>query len=582
MADRGSSRRHSRRRRIASHPSTQAEATIFLVLRRMRVPLIVLIAIFAVSVLGLSLVPGEDADGNPAHMSLFDAFYVMSYTATTIGFGELPQPFTPAQRLWVIVSIFVTVIGWAYAIGSVLSLLQERTFRQALALRHFTRKVTRLREDFVLIVGHGATGELVSRSFDALGKRVVVVDIDDTRIDALDLGSYDADVPGLVADARDPGHLGVAGLANPRCTAVLALTNDDEANLTVTMSAALLRPDLTVIARTVSPPVVERMRAFGTPAVINPFDRFGEHLALGIRAPACYQLTSWLESGPGARLPERGHPPADGRWVVCGYGRFGRELVADLLAEGIEVTVVELTTDDPEHVRGDGTDPDVLAAARLAGAVGFVAATDNDTSNLSMIAAARRIAPDLFVVARQNRAASAPLFAALEPASLLVPTELVAHEVYAQISTPLLWRFLQQVRHQQDDWAARLVDRMTALCGERLGALWKVRLDAHEAPALQSWLAAGDATLGAVLRDPDDRGTVLTAVALLVLRRDGECLLAPDDDVILAEGDELLLTGSASARRQLDGVMVVDGIAEYVWTGRRVATGWLWRKFQRG
>ena len=68
-------------------------------------------------------------------MGFFDAFYFMSYTATTIGFGELPYPFTDAQRLWVTVSIYLTVIGWAYAIGSLLTLLQDRAFRQALALQ---------------------------------------------------------------------------------------------------------------------------------------------------------------------------------------------------------------------------------------------------------------------------------------------------------------------------------------------------------------------------------------------------------------------------------------------------------------
>jgi hypothetical protein len=36
-----------------------SSAGVFLVLRRMRVPLIVLIVIFAVSVLGLSLMPGQ-------------------------------------------------------------------------------------------------------------------------------------------------------------------------------------------------------------------------------------------------------------------------------------------------------------------------------------------------------------------------------------------------------------------------------------------------------------------------------------------------------------------------------------------
>ena len=39
-------------------------ATIFVVLRRMRAPLIVLISVFAIGTLGLSLIPGVDAEGN--------------------------------------------------------------------------------------------------------------------------------------------------------------------------------------------------------------------------------------------------------------------------------------------------------------------------------------------------------------------------------------------------------------------------------------------------------------------------------------------------------------------------------------
>jgi len=42
----------------------------------------------------------------------------------------------------------------------------------------------------------------------------------------------------------------------------------------------------------------------------------------------------------------------------------------------------------------------------------------------------------------------------MRPDSLLVPTEVVAHEVYAQLSTPLLWRFLQEMPAKGDDWAA--------------------------------------------------------------------------------------------------------------------------------
>src|SRR3954468_21623568 len=284
--------------RVAAASAAQASATVFLILRRMRTPLIVLIVIFAVSVLGLTLIPGQDLEGRPWRMGFFDAFYVMSYTASTIGFGEIPYPFTYNQRMWVTISIYLTVIGWAYAIGSLLALLQDRGFRSALALQHFTRKVARLREPFVLIAGYGRAGELLGHALDALGRRFVVLDVDAERIDAIELDAFHADVPGLAADARDPGHLAVAGLGHPRCEAVVALTDDEEANLTVVMTAALLRSDVPVVARATSRAMQERMAAFGSPGVVNPFDRFGDHLRLALRSPAAYQLMTWLESGP--------------------------------------------------------------------------------------------------------------------------------------------------------------------------------------------------------------------------------------------------------------------------------------------
>jgi voltage-gated potassium channel len=566
--------------RVAATSAAQASATIFQILRRMRAPLIVLIVIFAVSVLGLTVIPAQDAEGRPWRMGFFDAFYVMSYTATTIGFGELPYPFTYNQRMWVTICIYLTVIGWAYAIGSLLARLRDRAFRQALALQHFTRTVHRLAEPFVLVAGYGRAGELLGHSMDALGRRFVVLDASAERIDGLELESYHADVPGLAADVRDPGYLGAAGLDHSCCEAVVALTDDDEANLAVVMAAALLRPDVPVIARATTPTMAERMQEFGEPAVVNPFDRFGDHLRLALRAPAAYQLLTWLESGPGAPLPPRGSPPRSGRWVVCGYGRLGRELTRDLRAAGLDVTVIDPHPTDAEAddvVVGDGSEPGVLERADLGSAVGFVAGTDNDTTNLSLVAGARRINPSLFVAARQNQMASGPLFAAMEIDALLVPTEVIAHEVYAQLSTPLLWRFLQELPSRGDAWAAELVDRLTALCGDQLQALWKVRLTPQDAPALTEWLASGAARLGDLLRNPEDRNEPLHAVVLLVLRGN-EAILAPDDDLVLAPGDELLLVGWPAARRALGIILEVDGVFEYLVTGHRMPASWIWRR----
>jgi voltage-gated potassium channel len=549
----------------------------------MRAPLITLIVIFSISVVGLTLITGVGPDGQPAPISLFESFYFMSYTATTIGFGELPWPFTPAQRLWVTFAIYLSVIGWAYAIGSLLTLLQDRSFRQALALRRFTRKVARLREPFLLVVGYGRAGEVLAKAFDALGQQLVVIDESSDRVDALDLGSYHADIPGLVADAANPHHLSAAGLDHPFCAGVLALTNDDETNLAVTMTAALLRPDLPVVARTVSAPIADRMHAFGTPTVVNPFDRFGEHLRLALNAPASYQLLTWLEAGPGAELPGRGSPPTDGRWVICGYGRFGREVTADLRAANLEVTIIEpVERGEPEPgvIVGDASEPDVLARADLASAVGLVAGTDNDTTNLSMLAAARRLNPQLFLAARQNRPASAALFDAMQVDALLVPTEVVAHEVYAQISTPMLWRFIQEMPARGDQWAADLIQRLRHNCGRELPALWKIKLDPEQAPALGGWLGDGRVTLGDLLRSPEDRERRLRVVPLLLLR-DGNAVLTPDGETVLARDDELLFAGQGSERRELESTLVVDSTAAYVLFDQHTPSSWVWRKLSR-
>jgi voltage-gated potassium channel len=549
----------------------------------MRAPLITLIVIFSISVVGLTLITGVGPDGQPARISLFESFYFMSYTATTIGFGELPWPFTPAQRLWVTFAIYLSVIGWAYAIGSLLTLLQDRSFRQALALRRFTRKVARLREPFLLVVGYGRAGEVLAKAFDALGQQLVVIDESSDRVDALDLGSYHADIPGLVADAANPHHLSAAGLDHPFCAGVLALTNDDETNLAVTMTAALLRPDLPVVARTVSAPIADRMHAFGTPTVVNPFDRFGEHLRLALNAPASYQLLTWLEAGPGAELPGRGSPPTDGRWVICGYGRFGREVTADLRAANLEVTIIEpVERGEPEPgvIVGDASEPDVLARADLASAVGLVAGTDNDTTNLSMLAAARRLNPQLFLAARQNRPASAALFDAMQVDALLVPTEVVAHEVYAQISTPMLWRFIQEMPARGDQWAADLIQRLRHNCGRELPALWKIKLDPEQAPALGGWLGDGRVTLGDLLRSPEDRERRLRVVPLLLLR-DGNAVLTPDGETVLARDDELLFAGQGSERRELESTLVVDSTAAYVLFDQHTPSSWVWRKLSR-
>ncbi|MCE0535581.1 potassium channel family protein [Kineosporia rhizophila] len=596
---------------LSSRGVEAVSAPIFLIMRRMRTPLIVLIIIFAITTFGLAVAPGETPEGEPHRMGMFNAFYVMSYTASTIGFGEIPYPFTAEQRLWMTLSIYLTVVGWAYTIGTLLSLLQDRAFRTALDMRRFTSRVERMREPFLLIAGYGHTGQRLGQAWDHLGRNFVAIDVEATKIESLDVDQYFADPPGLTADASNPFNLKLAGLKNPHCEAVLALTDDDEVNLAITMTAALLRPDLPVIARTISAPVEDRMRAWGAPTVINPFDRFGDHLRMALRAPISFRLYSWLEAGPGSEQPPPGSPPAKGLWVVCGYGRFGQEVVGDLLAEGLDVVVVDPDppTDEflaaeldipverlPRVIHGDGSEPEVMDECHIETAVGFVAGTDDDTTNLSLIAAARRRNPDLYVAGRQNLPTNQSLFTAMHLDMLLVPADLVAREAYARLSTPLLWRFLEEMPHRGEDEAIELIQRIKNRCGQFMKDVWNVELTAWEAPALAGYLdpeavparvrqrrhAAQEGrrvplTIGDLLRDPDDREDRLAVVPLMLLR-DGKATIGPPDDTELRLDDELLVAGTRMARRELQTTLLSESTAQYVVTGTRMPESWVWRQ----
>jgi Trk K+ transport system NAD-binding subunit len=546
-----------------------ASAPIFLVLRRMRAPLILLILIFGVSVLGLTLMPGTDASGQPHRLGFFDAFYFMSYTATTIGYGEIPYPFSVAQRMWVTFSIYLAVIGWAYAIGMMLALLQDHTFRQAVATERFRRAVARMPEPFLLLAGYGRTGQLVGRALDADGRRFVALDLDPDRIDALDLDALRADVPALPADARAPAHLVRAGLLHDRCVGALALTDDDEANLAVVMTVELLRPGLPVMARTSSAVVAERMHAFGDPVVVNPYDDFGDHLRVALRSPTVFQLRQWLTSPPGSLLPEAVEVPPQGSWVVVGDSPFSDEVVRDLRDDGLTV-----------HVVVPGPDTAVDLPPGLGGAVGVVAATSSDTLNLAVVEQARRENPDVFVVAQQARPANRALYEASGANLVLVSAEVVAHEVLARIASPVLWQFLRDLSLLGDPVAGPLRDRLVATCGEQLPALWTVVLTGDGAPAVVPRLWSAPVRLGDLLRSPEQRDDSVAAVPL-VLVREGQLHVLPEPDVELRLGDELLLAGRPAARRQLDTTLLDEATAAYALTGTEVPTTWIGRALSR-
>ncbi|QID18211.1 potassium channel protein [Nitrogeniibacter mangrovi] len=559
-------------------------STLFLAMRRLRAPLITLIVIYGISVLGLSIIPG--ADGQP--MSFFHAFYFISYTATTIGFGEIPGTFSEPQRLWVLICIYLAVVGWAYTLGALFSLLQDGTFREAVSAERFGRAVRRLHEPFYLVCGYGETGRRVCRALDQMGLRSVVLETAPQRVGEVDLHNYLADIPVLRADASHPDQLRQAGLGSPHCQGVLALTNDDRANLAVAISARLLAPQIPALCRAESAEVAANMASFGTRHIINPYEKFADYLAQALHAPNAYHLLNWLTGPPGTCV-ERHRDPPRGKWIVCGYGDFGRVLVDAFDQEDVPVTIIDRDPAEPgEHdrhrrVRGDGTGAAVLERANIDQAAGIVASTGDDMDNLSIVMTARELNPDLFVILRMNHFTNHELFEAFAADATVVPSQIIANECLAVLTTPLLERFLEEMRQRDDAWAGRLLERLTGRFGWMVPSVWSVRLTERDAPALHTRLQrdAPTITLGELLRSPHDRNDPLDAEVLYLCREGSVHVTAPAPTLPVCLGDELLLVGRRSARAALALTLENIHSLAYVLTGAELPGGLIWERIAR-
>ncbi len=554
----------------------------FLILRRMRTPLLTLIVAYAVAMAGMGLIPAQDADGNPERMSLFHAFYFVSYMSTTIGFGEVPNAFTDAQRMWVALSVFSTVAVWLYAIGSLIALLQDVALQRAIAELRFRARVRRLTDPFYLICGCGQTGTALVKGLSGRHLHTVVVDIDQERISLLQLDSQREFVPALCADARSPEVLEAAGLKHPACRGVVALVNINEANLKIAIAAKLLNPKVQVICRADSHEIEANMASFGTDYIYDPFDIFALYIATAIQAPCQTLLVDWLSGFSGEALSAPQYPLHTGRWVVCGYGRFGKAMYKHLKAQGLELSVIEAlphkTGIPPEGViHGRGTEAVTLKQAEIGRAVGLVAGTDHDADNLSIVMTALELNPDLFVIARENHAQNQELFGRVGAHAIMNPSVIVAHRIRVRLVTPLLADFTNLVRFEDERWASALVARIIALVDERIPYVWEVTLDEQAAGALHdAHRGRFEVTLDALLRDLRERDQRLRAIALLLVQ-DGEHIMLPSLERRIDKGDRLLFCGCERARSLMDWSLRDSHALRYVATGEHARDGLVWR-----
>ena len=538
----------------------------------MRVPFLVIIITFSVSILGLTLIPGLDDQGHPYKMSFFDAFYFVSYMASTIGFGEAPYSFTYPQRMWVSACIFLTVIGWFYAIGALVSLVQDKRLAREIDIARFRKKIRDITEPFTIILGYNNVTHQIIDRLNREGIRVVVVDRDETKIETLDLENFIPEVPSLAADVTTPQTLKMAGIYQKNCQALVSLFDDDIKNTKIALLAKLLNKRIKLVIKSTTRTQSEHLHNLGVRYIEDPFQFISNRMYLALTSPSLWLLEMWIF---GHILKLRGREVLPhGKYIICGYGRMGHALEAALKKANIPYSYIDIKSNDYKEekqsaVFGDAQDYKELIDAGIKEAAAIIAATKDDLINLTILTTAKKLNSNIYTIGRENTLDDLSIFKAARINRIYILEQILAEFTYLFIARPLAYRFVRLLHTKDEAWGERLVKQMHERLGEN-PLHFELTISEEQAYALNRELSRGRSIrLGEILRSREDRTKPLNVIVLLCKESDGKQIyLLPSEDMELKVDMKLLIAALEESKIDLEYIVNNYYELEYVLSGK--------------
>ncbi|MCC6433447.1 MAG: TrkA family potassium uptake protein [Acidimicrobiales bacterium] len=166
-----------------------------------------------------------------------------------------------------------------------------------------------------------------------------------------------------------------------------------------------------------------------------------------------------------------------GHIVVCGLGRVGADLVAELRKQNQTVVAVDLAPEPLglvglETVLGDATHDAVLIQAGIERAATLVVAMDTDAANLYVTLSARALNKQLFIVARANEANAEPKLFHAGADRVVNPHHISSTRMAALVTQPHVADFLDVVMHDRElevRLAEIVLDERSPFVGRTLG-----------------------------------------------------------------------------------------------------------------
>lgn len=228
------------------------------VLRQVRWTLLALFGVLAVGTLGY-LALG---------VSFLDAFYATVFTVTTVGFREIDD-FGTAGKLFTIVLMLGGVGTVLYTLTLLVAAVVDGHVGSLMGGRRMQREIDG-RNDHVIVCGFGRVGRAAAAQMSHAGRQVVVVDLDEERLE-------DCSYPFVIGDATTDETLRRVGVE--RAHSLVATLDSDADSLFVTLSARALNARLLIIARARTEDAESKFMRAGADKVVNPQRLGGDRIA---------------------------------------------------------------------------------------------------------------------------------------------------------------------------------------------------------------------------------------------------------------------------------------------------------------
>jgi voltage-gated potassium channel len=144
-----------------------------------------------------------------------------------------------------------------------------------------------------------------------------------------------------------------------------------------------------------------------------------------------------------------------GHYIICGYGRVGRQVAQECVARGTSVVVIEKDPavveichgDGVLCVKGDAAEEAMLRKAGLERAAGLVTALSSDADNLFVTMTARMVRPDIYIVGRCNSDDTESKLYRAGADRAISPHNVGGRHMAALLLKPMVCDFLDVVTH---------------------------------------------------------------------------------------------------------------------------------------